>query len=83
MSEAIELKYYDVEQFIDHSGQVYSAEASSLGLKPGEWPKGFVILDEDNDRLGNGLPFMQIALNEGFGLYRQMHGCIDIKVWND
>jgi len=55
----------------------FCTEASSLGLKPGEWPTRF------ETTLGNGLPLF-IFCNGGDGIYyRQQFGCIQLVVFND
>lgn len=76
----------DVSALNNHD--VYEAEASSLGLKPGEWPQ------ELPTTMGNGQPFIRgNAMVSGAdddpdteltGVnYSQRGGCISLKVWND
>jgi hypothetical protein len=62
----------------------YSAEASELGLPPGQWPQQIVVLG-----LGNGLPFRpaKVVYDDSgeFGglMYRQSMGCLNLTVFND
>lgn len=63
----------------------YSAEASELGLRPGqEWPREVRV-----PGLGNGQPFYarrQIVMGENeFGglVYRQAMGCLELTIFND
>jgi hypothetical protein len=60
----------------------FSADASALGLRPGEWP---ARLETD---LGNGLPFVRGGYESRGGelllvRYIQAAGCIDLVVFND
>jgi len=61
----------------------FVAEASSLGLHPGEWPNKMFTF------IGNGQPFCYSfkKLTEDGDLayvsYRQALGCITLKVFND
>lgn len=55
----------------------FVAEASTLGLPPGKWPK--VIETE----LGNKQPFVLQHLNENDAVYGQLLGCITLRILND
>lgn len=60
----------------------FVTEASTLGLKPGEWPKRL------NTDLGNRLPFILKSVSAPAGellyvTYVQAMGCIELKVFND
>ena len=61
----------------------YGAEASSIGLEPGQWPPSLPTT------LGNGQPFVRTAprYDEQGDLlsvtYRQAMGCISLSVLND
>lgn len=57
----------------------FVADASDLGLRPGEWPRSF-----DTDA-GNGQPFLFSAFHkDGSGAtYRQANGCILLRIIND
>jgi hypothetical protein len=77
------------EKDVMHSGlDLFTAEASELGLKPGEWPQ------ELPTTMGNKQPFVRgKAMTSGpdddpdaelTGVnYHQRGGCISLKVWND
>lgn len=74
------------EHDVTHSGlNMYSVEASDLGLRPGEWP------NELPTTMGNGQPFVKVGVmhsapddNELVGVnYHQRGGSIALKVWND
>lgn len=60
----------------------FQAEASSLGMKPGEWPQR---LSTD---LGNSMDLIKSAECGPDGellwvLYIQVAGCISLKIFND
>lgn len=55
----------------------YTAEASELGLAPGEWP------EQMETTLGNGQPFVRAFLTGRKGSYLQSGGCIRLYVFND
>jgi len=60
----------------------WSAWASDLGIKPGQWP---VQLDTT---LGSGMPFIARRKEERDGdllsvTYHQANGCLSLKVYND
>jgi len=55
----------------------FVAEASELRWKPGYFPL------EIKTTLGNSLPFQRYALNEFYASYRQLAGCIVLRVYND
>lgn len=61
----------------------YVAEASTLGLRPGEWPE-FI-----ETTLGNTQPLFRSTKKldaDGdilYVRYRQVFGCIDVVVYND
>lgn len=62
----------------------YSAEASELGLPPGQWPQQIMVVG-----LGNGHPFRPLKVlyddSGEFGglVYRQAMGCVNLTVFND
>ena len=69
----------DVHEYEIHK---FSAEASTLGLRPGEWP---VKIETD---MGNKLPFVFSSKEVVDGdlcwvTYRQDLGCISLRVYND
>lgn len=55
----------------------YSAEASELGLKPGQWPMYL------NTTLGNGEPFRRCTNKGEYVIYIQDLSAIPLHVWND
>jgi len=60
----------------------FSAFASDLGLKPGEWPASM------QTTLGNNMPLtvhhMEVRDEDLVWVdYRQMFGCILVRVFND
>lgn len=56
----------------------YVADASELGLAPGEWPE---LLTTD---LGNGRPLILSGVwPDGQHTYKQESGCLSILVFND
>jgi hypothetical protein len=55
----------------------FVAEASDLGLRPGEWP------DALTTDLGNKLRLIRVALDDGRALYRQDLGCVELAILND
>lgn len=60
----------------------FFADASDLGLKPGEWPQAI------RTTLGNGLFFIRTGYDRVGGdlhsvTYAQANGCIEITIYND
>jgi hypothetical protein len=56
----------------------FTAEASELGLPPGQWPKTL------ETSLGNGQPFVLFSVHDGGTRhYEQDKGCITLLVYND
>jgi hypothetical protein len=60
----------------------FSAFASDLGMKPGEWPVSI------ETTMGNKMPFLAIhqEINDGdlqWVTYRQGNGCISLQIFND
>lgn len=68
-----------VTQELVHEDKVhsFSAEASELGLRPGEWPRRL------ETTLGNGQPFILMSKKMSGCLYLQANGCISLRVFND
>ena len=54
-------------------------EASSCGLKPGEWPMFIAVLDDSN----NGFLFQQMQVDEEGGKYQTKDGSFELIVLND
>ena len=72
--EALDVHEYELHHF--------SAEASTLGLKPGEWPNR---IDTD---MGNEMPFLfslqKVVDGDLLWVdYRQGNGCIFLRIYND
>jgi hypothetical protein len=75
----MKISFTDVCEYELHK---FCTEASSLGLKPGEWPNSF------DTEMGNKQPFIrqQAIMHKGefAGVaYRQQLGCITLHVLND
>jgi hypothetical protein len=64
----------DAQEFELHK---FTAEASTLGWRPGERPGTLTT------ELGNGLPLYLFADNGDQFIYRQEFGIIRFYVWND
>ena len=70
---------------VDGSLFGFMAEASSLGLRPGEWPQALPVRKD----VGNGLPFARpkARLNADGEIvsvaYVQDLGCLTLTVFND
>jgi hypothetical protein len=67
--------YSDVDKL---SMFTFSAEASELGIRPGQFP------DVIETNIGNKLPFYSpVAENEGRSVvYTQVAGCAKLKIYN-
>ena len=74
----IEIKLKDLTDCSGSSGDLFTAEASSLGWKPGSWPQNLAVQD-----LGNGESFYAIKQDSDGIRYHQNLGCIDIMIFND
>jgi len=62
----------------EYSKHEWEVEASTLGLKPGEWPTSI------HTDIGNGMPFQFERVNDiGDHVYRQVWGCTTLLVIND
>ena len=55
----------------------FLAEASELGLPPGEFPRTI------GTTLGNQQPFVLLRRNEEVAKYRQELGCLTLDILND
>lgn len=55
----------------------WATEASTIGLRPGEWPSQLTT------SLGNGLVFELLARGNGYQRYAQRFGNITLCVFND
>lgn len=72
----------DRNNAIEHEIHRYIAEASSLGIAPGKWPKKI------QTELGNRQAFILTGFEEEDGdvisaSYKQALGCILLKILND
>jgi hypothetical protein len=65
-----------LEEFEPHK---FVQEASTLGLKPGVWPRTLEVVPS----LGNGQPFFARNFLEGKVVYFQGNGCVTIHILND
>lgn len=67
----------------EHEAHCFSAEASELRMRPGEWPNSI------RTTMGNKQPFLRISAKMtpggdlGAMLYQQSMGCITLTIWND
>jgi hypothetical protein len=64
---------------------IFTGEASSLDMVPGEWPESFELVDFP---IGNDKPFFRfkdiVEADELVAVeYRQQDGTITIRVYND
>lgn len=81
-SKIIQMDMLDTGGTDPHS---FTVEASTLGLRPGEWPE----MLQTKTKLGNGLPFVRKTkkLDSNGDLmhvrYLQAAGCVSIVVFND
>jgi hypothetical protein len=80
----MKITYANRQQLDVHEYEVHkwSAEASTLGIRPGQWP---VAIETE---LGNGLPFRFSTkeIRDGELLwvdYFQGNGCIWLRIYND
>ena len=56
----------------------FVADASALGLKPGEWPRQL------ETTMGNKQPFLMMTRKlPEYVIYAQANGCIRLTVYND
>ena len=72
-------KFIDRKTVQEQKLHCFFAEASTVGLTPGQWPQ---YMDTN---LGNKCTlYRHSALeNEGGFLYKQNFGCISLTLWND
>jgi hypothetical protein len=61
---------------IGYFDEVVVTEASTLGLKPGEWPPTLPT------SLGNGQPFVLTHADRGAVIYKQQLGVLFLRVRN-
>jgi len=69
-------------QVTEYEPHKFEAEASALGLRPGEWPS--TLLTD----VGNGQPFLVSEKLRSWGetcavIYRQQFGCCELVIHND
>ena len=56
------------------------AEASEIGLSPGEWPEFIAVVDESAE----GFLFQRVYILEGGGYrYQTKNGAVNLTVFND
>ncbi len=72
----------DYDSVTETSPHNFVADASTLGLKPGEWPRML------QTRMGNGQPFCRrannIPVNDLVSVqYSQAFGCLSLTILND
>ena len=66
---------------VEREPHYYEAEASTLGLPPGVWPKTIPC------NIGNKQPLVRTSRNNGEDVlyvnYVQQFGCVKIRIFND
>lgn len=67
----------DVEAPEDHCSFEYTADASMLGWAPGFFPT------ELETNLGNKLNLVRESLDCDSAVYKQIAGCVSLRVFND
>lgn len=65
------------KQVVESEQFKFTAEASSLGLKPGKVPATI------QTEIGNKMPFMLTKVTEMEFRYRQALGCVSLTIFND
>jgi hypothetical protein len=61
-----------------HTPHDFITEASDIGLPPGTWPEQLDVVD-----IGNNLPLRIASRDETGAVYKQIAGCVVVKVFND
>jgi len=72
----------DTKNLTEYQPHHFCTEASTLGLRPGQWP------EKIETKIGNGQPFYIISKKSTDGdieyaTYRQDCGCVVLRVFND
>lgn len=70
-------------QLVEHRICEYVTEASTIGLRPGQWPDELPVED-----IGNNMPLLRGKISSTiedveFVLYHQQFGNVSVKVFND
>ena len=73
-AETVKVSYEVCSEVETH---LFITEASTLGLKVGEWPEQIATV------MGNSLPFERRGWNGEAMVYRQQYGCLILHVLND
>lgn len=74
---------YDTPSIGEYATHAFNAEASTIGLRPGEWPERL------ETTMGNRMPLLRTSKrvdNDGDLLwvtYWQANGCISLRIFND
>lgn len=79
---------FDIAKFREDIERLHylAADAAELGLKPGEWPKQFEMINKSGLSVGNGLPFIRrddMSDPEWRVIYQQQHGIMRVVIFND
>lgn len=71
----------EVQRAVLHEARAHQfvTEASSAGFPPGIWPRVFTVTPS----IGNGKEFTQISRSQDEHVYKQVLGCVTIRVFND
>ena len=67
----------EVEAPEGHCSFEYTADASMLGWAPGFFPT------ELETNMGNAQNLVRVSLDEYSALYKQIAGCVSLRVFND
>ncbi len=67
------------EQTMLVSTTLLTAEASEIGLAPGEWPDFIAVLDDQDE----GFLFLKAQILNLMGMYQTQDGRYQLHVWND
>ncbi len=68
----------ETSQLTEYRPHLHTAEASMLGLKPGQWPSQINVAS-----LGNGQGFFPVQSDESGVRYKQEFGCVQLQIFND
>lgn len=70
-------KTFDKSLFLETEHFRFVADASELGLRPGEWPQQIKV------PIGNGQPFYMLGYpTESWTEYKQEFGCVHLRIYN-
>lgn len=70
----------DREHLMEHKPHTFTAEASELGLRPGQWPAHIKV---GPGQFGNGQHFILMSITPQRARYSQDLGCAELLIFND